>query len=42
MKNPNEPEFLHMDIQAIIGNREGRNRALVGMIRVHHPVLLDA
>ena len=42
MKNPNEPEFLHMDIQAIIGNRDGGNRAIVGMIRVDHPVLLDA
>lgn len=42
MKNPNEPEFLPMDIQAIIRNREGKNRAIIGMIRVHRPVLLDA
>jgi hypothetical protein len=29
MKNPNEPELLHVDIQALIGNRKGRNRAIV-------------
>ena len=42
MKNPNDPEFFHMDIQSIIRDREGRNRAIVGMIRVHLSVLLDA
>jgi len=42
MKNPDKSEFLHMDSQTVIRNREERNRAIVGMVRVHHPVLFDA
>jgi hypothetical protein len=41
MKNPDESEFFHMDIQAIIRDSKGRNRAIVGMVRIRHSVLLD-
>jgi hypothetical protein len=42
MKDPDEPEFFHMDVQSVIRDTKGGNRVVVGMIRVDHSVLLDA
>jgi len=42
MKHTDESIFFHMDGHAIIRDLKIRDRSVLRIVRVHHPVLLDA
>jgi len=42
MKHTDKPVFLHMNCHAVVRNHKGRDRAVLRIVRIHHPILFNS